>query len=1155
LEGLDSLVGLQSLTLSSNQISKLEGLDGLVGLESLTLSSNQISKLEGLDGLVGLKRLTLRSNQISKLEGLDDLVGLQSLDLRSNQISKLEGLDGLVGLQSLDLSSNQISKLEGLDGLVGLQSLTLSSNQISKLEDLDGLVGLQRLDLNSNQINKLEGLDGLVGLQWLNLGSNQISKLEGLDGLVGLQSLFLRSNQISKLEGLDSLVGLQRLTLRSNQISKLEGLDSLVGLQRLDLWNNQISKLEGLDGLVGLQSLSLSSNQISKLEGLDSLVGLQRLDLSSNQISKLEGLDSLVGLQSLFLSSNQISKLEGLDGLVGLQWLNLGSNQISKLEGLDGLVGLEILTLGRNQISKLEGLDILVGLQRLDLWSNQISKLEGLDSLIGLQRLDLWSNQISKLEGLDGLVGLQSLDLRSNQISKLEGLDGLVGLESLTLSSNQISKLEGLDTLANLKALVLAGNDFQSLEGLKKIYQLKYIDVSRNPVKCFELGQQDLHSLVFMRLEGISFQDMPSEITQQKNCIVDLKSWLKALEENAIQNYEAKLIVAGNGRVGKTCLLKRFFYDTFDAEEDSTHGIQLHANTFTVEDEQGDEIMLKVNAWDFGGQEIYHATHRLFMQSRALYLVAWDEKTENEPKAKEIIEGEEVFFENHRLPYWLHKSRTQSYNSPLILVKTKTDMEGHSTKVPPEFEALQKEFKIEDHIPTSAALKKKSRQLRDGLLDYLREMPEVGMKMPASWMEMRERLVALSKTQATMTFEAYEGMCMAEGFTAVEANSLIRYLHNTGVLFFQESLFNRLIILDQKWALDGIYVLFQRNWIYEGLKIAGGKVNLGILRGYWPNHSEKDRKLLLSMMVSCEICFQIEEGKNPVYLIPEYLPDEPDKDILEFWERDADAEINLQYVYPFFHKAFMTRFISRAGRLAKKYDRLWKKGIWLTYNQTDALIRSIPSRKMIAIRVRGKSKKRLLAMIHKAFNEIQPSSNRRDLEIRVGLNNGAFIDYHELLKRKAKGTFIATGRKAVDGKNYLPFIEILNPEQNKKMKMKNLEDVVPPPPIKKVVEEYVVLREEEFDAFIETLEKLHFRDLDEAFRLLGKCLTKGKNRDTFMVLSASHDDLVREELTGTVDYEGLKVTRSQLGSRFLKFLRILKKEDLLAERVRRNGGR
>jgi Ras of Complex, Roc, domain of DAPkinase/TIR domain len=79
---------------------------------------------------------------------------------------------------------------------------------------------------------------------------------------------------------------------------------------------------------------------------------------------------------------------------------------------------------------------------------------------------------------------------------------------------------------------------------------------------------------------------------------------------------EGKLILVGRGEVGKTSVVKRLVSNQFRGDESKTQGINItnwyvHSNLET----------LRFNVWDFGGQEIMHATHQFFLTERSLYLL------------------------------------------------------------------------------------------------------------------------------------------------------------------------------------------------------------------------------------------------------------------------------------------------------------------------------------------------------------------------------------------------------------------------------------------------------------------------------------------------------------------------------------------------------
>jgi len=123
---LEDLYWLETLTLRSNDISKIAGLEKLSSLKVLLLSSNKIRKIAGLEKLSSLHKLSLSSNQIRKIEGLEQLANLNSLWLYSNKIQKIEGLEQLKKLKLLDLQKNNINDLSNAEAYLKSSGLKLA---------------------------------------------------------------------------------------------------------------------------------------------------------------------------------------------------------------------------------------------------------------------------------------------------------------------------------------------------------------------------------------------------------------------------------------------------------------------------------------------------------------------------------------------------------------------------------------------------------------------------------------------------------------------------------------------------------------------------------------------------------------------------------------------------------------------------------------------------------------------------------------------------------------------------------------------------------------------------------------------------------------------------------------------------------------------
>ena len=96
--------------------------------------------------------------------------------------------------------------------------------------------------------------------------------------------------------------------------------------------------------------------------------------------------------------------------------------------------------------------------------------------------------------------------------------------------------------------------------------------------------------------------------------------YLQAKAEAKITLNEAKLILIGEGEVGKSCLLGALREDEWLESRPTTHGVEIKPVIVTHPD-SGTEISL--NGWDFGGQPVYRSTHQLFFSAPAVYLVVW----------------------------------------------------------------------------------------------------------------------------------------------------------------------------------------------------------------------------------------------------------------------------------------------------------------------------------------------------------------------------------------------------------------------------------------------------------------------------------------------------------------------------------------------------
>ncbi|MFX1274838.1 MAG: Rab family GTPase [Promethearchaeota archaeon] len=85
-------------------------------------------------------------------------------------------------------------------------------------------------------------------------------------------------------------------------------------------------------------------------------------------------------------------------------------------------------------------------------------------------------------------------------------------------------------------------------------------------------------------------------------------------------HYRFKIIVAGDGGVGKTTLIYRYVDGTFKSNTSMTIGIQFHQKFIDLNDNTTCELLL----WDLGGQDHFRAILKRFVKGSHGALLMFD---------------------------------------------------------------------------------------------------------------------------------------------------------------------------------------------------------------------------------------------------------------------------------------------------------------------------------------------------------------------------------------------------------------------------------------------------------------------------------------------------------------------------------------------------
>jgi Leucine-rich repeat (LRR) protein/GTPase SAR1 family protein len=740
---------------------------------------------------------------------------------------------------------------------------------------------------------------------------------------------------------------------------------------------------------------------------LKKLPRLIELHLTENKLEKITPLSTLSGLQKLNIGNNEIIDLTPLSSLTDLRKLIIGGTKIMNLKPLSGCTKMEFLITDRSQITDLTPLSKLTRLHTLSLIDNNINDLTPLSSLSDLKELILTSTDVTDLIPLSSLKKLQVLHIDWTTIADITPLSKLTSLRKLNLNLTCVSDLGPLANCKRLKRLYVGSTYITSLAPLWNLSELTVLVATETRVNYLdEQLLTRLSKLEHLGLYRCPIENIPKAIIGLHNCLEDVKSYFRDQNQEQKRLHEAKIILIGNGRVGKTSLVKRLLDNSFNAEEPSTHAIQLRPWLLPDLAKQVQLQSIRLNIWDFGGQDIYHATHRTFMNTEAVFLVVWDAQMETITERIETMPGNKIIkYKNYPLEYWLSYIKVLSKNSPVILVQT------HRNRDKPKTHLLTEEQQKEYNVKAMLAVESSTATANgyDALKEQIQEIVveqihQTCTNLPATWVNVRTAIAHTQEEQHVqqLTLVMFKAMCSAEKLDTRSTQTLLRYLHNTGVFFYQKGLFNDQIVIDQKWAIDAVYTLLDRKGLFCRLH-ANGRFTGQDLQEHWQQYTLEEQELFVSFMQQCEICFEASNSykwntplKEKEFIAPQLLPETPPLSVQAL--RRHEEGLYYKYRHRFLHSAIIQRFIVRTGNMAKEND-MWQSGIVLSTLEGMALIEAFPTKNEIVIRLDSIDQKILLNKIRNEMREI--NADEAGIEELVSLDGISFVKLKDLKNNPA----------------------------------------------------------------------------------------------------------------------------------------------------------
>lgn len=830
------------------------------------------------------------------------------------------------GWAELDLMGKGIGQLPvEISKLVSLRELRLNDNNLTQLPpEIGCLINLERLYLRGNRICTLpKELQNLRGLTTLSLEDNGLESLPiEILGLTSLKTLDLHNNRLTYVpREIGGLGNLRVLELRENCMEELPTeIGLLIQLRVLTLGNNRITSLPpSIWQLKKLKKLELNTNRLKCLpEEIGRLRNLESLKFHNNLLSCIPStLGNLRNLKELLLRNNAVNELPPEIGqLKNLTTLNLCNNKLSSLPA---------------EIGQLKNLTII------SLYNNQLTSLPAeIGQLKNLTELYLHNNKLVSLPAeIAQLKSLKVFYLGDNQLTSLTSEIGqLTNLTELYLHSNKLVSLPAeIGNLTNLKILSLRFNHFTSLPvEIGKLTNLTdlllgQIRLSTLPV---EIGQ--LTNLTTLDLTGNLLKSPPAEIVEQGTKAI-LEYLHAQLQEKRIRQWMSKLLVVGEGGVGKTSLLRALRGEDFVEGLDTTHGIGVDKLDLKHPNEAG--VTMELNTWDFGGQQIYHATHQFFLTNRSVFLLVWDAR-----------HG----WEAGKLYEWLDRIQAKAPESPVLIVATHID--ERDTDLP--LDDLRRKYpQILEHFKLSNKRGTGISEFKAKLAEVAARLPLMGEEWPASWVGAANEIRNIPEHFVTSK-KLYEVMS-GHGVKRNIADVLARWLHELGdILYFREDEeLNDIVILDPEWVNRAI------SRVLESKEVIGkvGIFTRQHMDEIWADIGDDSiRQHLLRLMERFDLSYRTLENRE-ISLIVELLPLDP-PDYKSKWEgikeKEGCKQISMKFDLSSIPAGIPTWFIARSHRFTTHMH--WRNGA-LFADGGEArhlgLVEAYPHDRYVRLTVRG----------------------------------------------------------------------------------------------------------------------------------------------------------------------------------------------------------
>jgi internalin A len=596
-------------------------------------------------------------------------------------------------------------------------------------------------------------------------------------------------------------------------------------------------------------------------------------------------------------------------------------------------------------------------LRYLNLSSVGLEDISPLWNHTRMECLYIGGNKIKKIDGIQNMSYLKILAIWKNPIEDFGPLNTLNCLEDLYGQSMGLKDLSFILNLPKLKNVVLSGNQISDLNPLRKAHDIGQIDVSRNHIQYIPNDIAEKYGWLRGNQTSGRIIIHHNPLQYPPMSVIDLghqaiKTYYKTCEEfGHAPLSEGRIIVVGDGSAGKSSLIERILYDTFNQGKTQTNGITIE-HLFI---EHKDSRKLTFHVWDFGGQEIQHAVHKFFFTEGCLYILVLDNRKEEDPE------------------YWLQQIESLGGSAPVIVVFNKQD--DNVSEIADRKFLKEKYSNIVSFFNTSCKTGSGIKDFKSELQNQAIKLRTVDEQFPANWFNIKRAIEeCTSGAEHYIDFQKFNKICNLNNVDSENIQKLLlKYFTMIGsVTWFGDTFLNFLHVLSPAWITQGVYKIITSKKTDE----LSGKIRITdfkeLLQAKETNdfiYEETHYGYILTMMKKFDLCYTPDDI---IVLIPSAFGKVPKVEYSEF--RGDEIRTYILQFKDYLPIGIIHKFIAK--KLPEAYDNnYWYTGIVVKDRLSDVLTMVHIDReaKRIYIRIKGDTPLGMWEYVRREFSSITSS--------------------------------------------------------------------------------------------------------------------------------------------------------------------------------------